>query len=430
MGSGVSQARGPSVPTSLLEEYSASRPRSALLAERAMQIFPGGETRSVTHYAPFPAVIERGSGARLVDVDGNTYLDLVNNYTSLVHGNAFGPIRDAVIPILRTGTVFPSVTEHQLRLGEAIRSRIDSVELLRFTNSGSEASLLAARIARRHTERREIVVAQGGYHGGFPPFTPGEPEVRRIEYNNADSVAQAVTDRTAAVFVEPFLGAGGVVLGDPEFLRALEHRAREVGALFVLDEVQSFRNSFHGMQHELGLQPDLTILGKIIGGGFAIGALGGRAELLATTSALCCGEVSHAGTFNGQSAAAAAGLVSLDFLNRTEITRLNINAAWLAARLEAAASSAGIPIAVTVAGSILSIHPGAGAGCPSAAPGPGAFRAALHLALLLEGVYATPRGMINLSTVLEERDLDSIVVGYSRAFERIASSADELLCSS
>ncbi|MEV7605712.1 aminotransferase class III-fold pyridoxal phosphate-dependent enzyme [Paenarthrobacter sp. NPDC089322] len=408
------------VPQEIQREYAASRPVSLEVFNHARQFLPGGETRSVTYYGPFPSVIDSAAGSQIVDVDGNQYLDVLNNYTSLVHGNGFGPIAQRVGPLLSAGVAFASIHREQVGLAERICSRLSSAELVRFTNSGSEASALAVRIARHATGRRQIVIAEGGYHGSVPPFVTGEPDIVRVSYNDVQALQSAVTEKTAAVFLEPFLGAGGVIPGTADFLRAAQEAASAKGTLFVLDEVQSLRTAPGGAQGEIGLTPDLTVLGKVIGGGFPIGAVCGRAALMDSTSPFTPGRLEHAGTFNGHLAAVAAGSVSLDYLDGTAIEKLNTQAADLATSITAVARRSGVAVAVSRAGSILNVHP---LTAPAQAVESGhfpAFRKTLHLCLLLEGVYSATRGMINLSTALSPDDLDEITKRYQRAFERIA----------
>ena len=295
---------------------------------------------------------------------------------------------------------------------ELLAARVPSVQRVRFTNSGTEAALLAARIVARATGRRRLLMFDGAYHGSATLFLPGSPDVVRVPWNDLDAVA-ALLGRPghdiAAVFAEPFLGAGGVRPAEPGFLAAVAGLAGDRDVLFVLDEVQGLRNGFGGEQGRLGLTPDLTLLGKIIGGGFPIGAVGGRADLLElTVASLTPGYVAHAGTFNGHLAAAVAGTMTLRHLDADAISRLNDAAAVLADRIAAGATAAGVPAEVTRAGSIMNVH--------LAVP---EQLADLHLALLLNGVYATPRGMINLSTALGPGDLDDIAAAYETAFTQI-----------
>jgi len=393
----------------LVRAYRDRTPGSAAAFEAARRVLPGGETRAVTSYPPYPVIIAEGHGARLRDVDGHVYLDLVNNYTAMVHGSAFGPVTDAVAELLPTGFAFASPHPYQVALAELLAARVPSVQRVRFTNSGTEAALLAARIAARATGHRRLLMFDGAYHGSATLFLPGSPDVLRAPWNDLDAVASLLASPghdIAAVFAEPFLGAGGVRPAEPGFLAGVAGLARVHDVLFVLDEVQGLRNGLGGEQGRLGLTPDLTLLGKIIGGGFPIGAVGGRADLLElTVGSMTRGYVAHAGTFNGHLAAAVAGAMTLRHLDEEAIARLNASAAVLAARILAGAAAAGVAAEVTRAGSIMNVHlDGAGR------------LADLHLALLLNGVYTTPRGMINLSTALSPGDLDDIAAAYETVF--------------
>lgn len=404
----------------MVEEYAASRPRSRSTFEQACQVMPGGQTRTTNHFEPFPTVIERGSGQILVDIDGHEYLDVVNNYTSLIHGNAFGPASAAVRQVLDNGTAFSSVHPAQIELAREILDRIRSADLVRFTHSGGEATALAVAIARNATGRREIVIADGGFHGSLTSIQRTDPDVVSVPFNDLEALSLAVTDRTAAVVLEPFQGAGGVIPGDADYLRHAQSVAADHNAVFVLDEIQSLRNSLHGVQEPLGLKPDLTLLGKIIGGGFPIGAVAGRADLLNVTAPYAERRFAHSGTYNGHLAAAVAGRTTLDHLDAAAIERLTSSAAELADTIESAARAAGLDVHVSRAGSIMNVHPLRVPLTADEAAKPQTFHRTLHLALLLEGVYATPRGMLNLSTVLTKDDLAEVGSGYARAFERIS----------
>jgi len=396
----------------LVRAYTERTPGSAAAFSAAQRVLPGGETRAVTSYPPYPVIITEGHGARLTDADGHVYLDLVNNYTAMVHGSAFGPAVEAVADLLPQGYAFASPHPYQVALAELISARVPSVRRVRFTNSGTEAALLAARIAARATGRRRLLLFDGAYHGSASLFLPGSPDVARVPWNDLAAVSALfgrVDHDIAAVFAEPFLGAGGVRPAEPGFLAAVAGLAASHGVLFVLDEVQGLRNGVGGEQGRLGLTPDLTLLGKIIGGGFPIGAVGGRADLLElTVAAMTPGYVTHAGTFNGHLAAMAAGLMTLRYLDEAAITRLNSAAAGLDARIVTGATAAGVAAEVTRAGSIMNVHLG----------DPGQV-ADLHIALLLNGVYTTPRGMINLSTALSPGDLDDIAAAYAIAFTQV-----------
>ena len=379
----------------LIRAYEARTPRSRELFERFRAHLPGGETRTLTYYEPYPVVIDRGRGAILFDVDGNEYVDVLNNYTALVHGHAFPPVVAAIAEAASDGVAFPAPHPRQLRWAELLTERYPAVELVRFTNSGTEAAILAARVARRVTGRSRLALFEGAYHGTGPEFSGEGGDVVRAPYGELPRL----DDSVAAVFVEPFLGSGGVIEGSREWLRELRDEARRAGAVFVLDEVQSLRNAFHGVHAELGLAPDLILMGKIVGGGIPVGAVGGSREMLGATAADRPGSLAHSGTFNGNPLAAAAGLACLEALDEEAIATLNRRAAELAGRIESAG------VVVRRCGSIMHVD----------SPDP----AALHLALLVEGVYAAPRGMLNLSTAIGDDQLETVAAAYESALTRV-----------
>jgi glutamate-1-semialdehyde 2,1-aminomutase len=397
-------------------------PRSAALFRQARSFLPGGLTRSTLQVEPYPLALASGSGATVVDVDGNPYIDLVNNYTALVHGNAHPATTAAIAERFTLGAALASPHEAQIRLAELIAGRLPSVELLRFTNSGSEAATLAVRIARRATGRRKLVMFEGGYHGTGIPLADPDDDVTTIPYNDVGTARETIGADVAAVFAEPFLGAGGVIPAAPGFLASVQELCRRSGALFVLDEVQSLRNGVGGAQVAEGLLPDLTLMGKVIGGGLPIGAVGGRRDLLALTDATREQALSHSGTMNGHLAAMVAGAVTLELLTKDAITELIARASGLAAAIESAGAASGLLVAVTQAGSILNVHFSAQAprSYREVATIDTPLRRDLYLELLNQGVYTTPRGMINLSTVITETQLAAVADAYARVFAEVA----------
>ena len=415
-------ALDPASVRDVVRTYVNARPRSQAMIQDAARVLPGAETRSVTHYDPFPTVIISGQGAAVRDLDGIEYIDLVNNYTSLVHGNAFPPATDAIRSVLASGTVFPSAHPSQVELGEALIERIPSVERVRFTNSGSEASVLALRLARFATGRRAVVLAEGAYHGALLPFTSNEPDVTRVPFNDPDVLESAVTEEVAAVFMEPFLGAGGVIAADAKYLQAVARRCAEVGAIFVLDEIQSLRNSYSGVGHEMGLTPDLTLMAKVIGGGLPVGAIGGNADLIDLMSPSRAVRLDHAGTFNGSIAAMVGGLAAVNHLDEAAIVTLNGRGLWLQNAIAERAAAVGFACVVTRAGSILNVHPGSEPVKSAKDAGRDQeIRRALHLALMNEGIYTTPRGMINLSTTMTDSQVAGVANAFGRSMSAIAS---------
>lgn len=398
----------------LWREYEARTPLSKQHHETLSQYLPGGETRSSTYFPPYPLTLQQGEGSRVWDRDGHEYLDVLNNYTALVHGHAHPTILNEVEKVMRNGTAFPASHPSQLELARLLCERLPAVEQIRFTNSGTESALLASRIVRAATRRQRLVLIEGGFHGSVPEFLDGGPDVIRIPYNDLDAAAMVLDASIAAVFVEAFVGAS-VTPAVPSYLVALADLAHKAGALVVLDEVQGLRNAYRGMHAEHGVTPDLLLLGKIIGGGFPVGAVGGRASLMRMASAAYPGSLSHPGTYNGNVMSMTAGRVAMELLDDEAITELNTWASTLQLQLEMAAQAAGLSARVTMAGSILHVRLDSSLGLDLAAP--------LHLSLLLEGIFSAPRGMLNLSTAMDALQIKKILSSYERAFERVTKVA-------
>jgi glutamate-1-semialdehyde 2,1-aminomutase len=407
--------------------YERRTPVSKGLRAAFRAVLPGGDTRSVASFAPYPVVVDRGEGARIWDVDGNDYVDLLNNYTSLVHGHAHPRITEAIVAAASQGTVHPAPHRSQLVLAELLVERYPAVGQVRYTNSGSEAAILAARLVQHLTGRRRVVLMDGAYHGTGQLFADPHPDVVRVPLNDLDALAGVLDETVAGVFVEPFLGSAGVIPADGAYLHAVQERSHRVGALFVLDEIQALRSAFHGTHAALGLTPDLLLMGKIIGGSLPIGAVGGRAELLADLATDTGPVLPHSGTFNGNVLSMAAGQVAMTLLDEAAIATLDERAARLAADIETLAHSRELPVSVTRAGSIMHVHflPEAPADAATARRGDRALNTALHLALLTEGVYTAPRGMLNLSTALTDDDLDQVRSAYDRALAFVADGRTE-----
>ena len=386
--------------------YRARTPGSAALGARAARAMPGGDTRSVTFHRPYPLAIARGAGPFLWDVDGNRYIDLLGNYTSLVHGNAYPPIIEAIARASASGTAWPARNQAQVELAELICERVAAVERVRLCNSGSEAGMLAAQLARRVTGRSRLLMAREGYHGSYDDLSPewaGEGgRTTLANYGDAASFESMLArhgKEIAAVFLEPVLGSSGIIAPPPDFLPRVASAAARAGALFVADEVITLRLEVGGAQAAAGIAPDLTMMGKIIGGGLPVGALGGRADLMAHFDPAAPEPMHHSGTFNGNPLTCAAGVVSLRELSAERIAAMDRMAARVQAGIERAAAALGLPFGIRRAGSLMNVaFGGAGAGDVHA-------RAArmmenFHLAALNQGLFFAPRGLIALSTVI------------------------------
>lgn len=406
----------------LQSEFIGRTERSREIAERARNVFPGGETRSITFYSPYPVSITSATGAMLTDADGNTYVDVLNNYTSLVHGHAFPPVVEAAREAASHGVVYPAPHEAQIEIAEHVIARHPVAEQIRFTNSGTEATLLALRTAQAATGRDRFLLFEGAYHGSAPIITGSHPQVTRVPFNNLAAVEEELDSSYAAVLVEPALGVGGVITAESGFMAGLAEAAHRVGALLVVDEVQTLRAALGGASEVLGIDADLVIMAKFIGGGYPVGALAGREEYMSVLNQeKHATPVNHSGTFNGHLVTARAGLVALQHLTADAIERMNGAAEKLAGSIERSGRAAGFPVNVLRFGSMLHVHLQETIPTHFAEVQPAVDDVlGLHMALLLEGVYAAPRGLLNLSTAMTDEQLELVASGYQRSFARLA----------
>jgi glutamate-1-semialdehyde 2,1-aminomutase len=339
--------------------------RSAELYHRALGLLPGGvnsPVRAMRAIGRDPIFVERGAGAELTDVDGNRYVDYVCSWGPLIHGHAHPRVLEAVGEAASRGTSFGAPTAGELDLAAEVARRIESVDMLRMTSSGTEATMTALRLARAATGRERIVKFAGAYHGHVDgllaqagsglatqglPSSPGVPAAAAaattvVPWNDAEALL-AVTggdSPPAAIIVEPLPANMGLVPARAGFLQLLRERADAIGALLIFDEVISgFRVARGGMQELAGVEPDLTIMGKIVGGGLPAAALGGRGELMEMLAP--AGEVYQAGTLSGNPLAVVAGLVTLQMLDEGAYLRLASFTEELAAGLREAAGAYG-----------------------------------------------------------------------------------------
>jgi glutamate-1-semialdehyde 2,1-aminomutase len=352
--------------------------QSSRLFARAQRILPGGvdsPVRAFKAVGAAPLFIARAAGARIEDVDGNRYIDYVMSWGPLIHGHAPRGLVAALARVARLGTSFGAPSPLEVALGERVRALMPSLERVRFVSSGTEAAMSAVRVARAATRRDRIVKFEGCYHGHADPFlvkagsgaltlgTPTSPGVTEAasadtlvaSYNDLESVRRTFDGhrgRIAAVIVEPIAGNIGVVPSADGFLRALRDLCTAEGALLIFDEVISgFRASAGGAQAIAGVVPDLTCLGKIIGGGLPVGAYGGRADLMELVSP--AGPVYQAGTLSGNPLAMTAGLWSLERLTPKLYAYLGALGARLAGGLADAARDAGVAVQVNAVGSLI-----------------------------------------------------------------------------
>jgi len=400
------------------QRYARNHPCTQAMHERAGLVLPGGNTRSVLFHRPFPLRVAEAWDALLRDVDGHEYLDLLGEYSAGLYGHSHPVVMEAMTDAIRQGLTRGAHIEHEVLLAEAVCDRFPSVQRVRFTNSGTEANLMALSAARAFTGRERVLVFRGGYHGGLLTFSAGPSAVNApydvlvAPYNDVDAAStllQRQGHTVAAVLVEPMLGASGCIPGESAFLHALRETTRATGALLVLDEVMTSRTGAGGLQQRLGVTPDLTTLGKYLGGGASFGAFGGRADVMDLFDPSRPGSLPHAGTFNNNAISMAAGHVGLSRVYTPDVAeRHTERGERLRRRLSQVIADIDVPFQVTGVGSLMAIHPTlVDIRRPEDLDGVDArLRELLFLDLLEQGYYIAPRGYVALSLALTDEQLD------------------------
>ncbi len=391
-----------------IERYTRKNPESLRQHERAARHLPGGNTRTVLFYEPFPITLTSGEGAYVTSLDGGRYVDFLGEYTAGLFGHSDPIIRQAIDHALDRGIVLGGHTETESKLAEALCQRYPSIERLRFTNSGTEANVMAISTARAVTGREKIMVFEGAYHGGVLTFAGEGPlnapfDFVRATYNDADRALALAAEHgndLAAIIVEPMLGAGGCIPAERPFLAALREAADRHGAILIFDEVMTSRLSPGGLQALHEIAPDMTTLGKYIGGGLSFGAFGGREDIMRRFDPHLPGAFAHAGTFNNNILTMSAGLAAMtQVFTPDAATALTERGEALRHRLNALAQKAGAAMHFTGYGSLMTAHMQRGRiRAPQDAAGSNKqLRDLFFFDLLEHGVWFSRRGMINVS---------------------------------
>ncbi len=391
-------------------------PASRAQHDRARAVLPGGTTRTILHHAPFPLTFVSGEGGTLRDADGHSYVDLVGDYTAGLLGHSEKRVHAAVAEALATNTSVGGVHPAEIRFAELVCNRFGH-QRVRFTNSGTEANLMAITLSRIVTERSMIMVMYGGYHGGVFYYSHGNAPWNAPfptivgPYNDLEGCEELINEYApdlAAVIVEPMLGSG-CVPADARFLSGLANATQQAGAILIADEVMTSRHGPRGLADLLGVRPDIATYGKYFAGGFSFGAFAGRADLLDHFDASKADSIPHAGTFNNNIATMSAGCVVLSELFTSD-TAISLTARGddLRARIDDVLHQHKLPFTVTGFGSMNAIHalahrPQNGTDLLERDP---VLQEALFLALLQRGVYTAPRGSLNLGLAVTDWDLD------------------------
>lgn len=417
-----------------IQRYTANNPQSHAQFLKASESMPGGNTRSVLYYDPFPLAFAKGQGSNLIDVDGHVYSDFIGEFSAGLYGHSDPQIRAALISTLENGINLSGHNTLEPKLAALVCQRF-ALDSVRFTNSGTEANLLAIAAAKAFTQRNKIVVFSGGYHGGVLSFGGGHSPVNvpheflLARYNDLASVEALFAtydEQIAAVLLEPMQGAGGCIVAESAFLNAVQDLARRNGALFVLDEVMTSRLAPGGLQQSLGLEPDLTVLGKYIGGGMSFGAFGGRDAVMAMFDPRQPGALPHSGTFNNNVMSMAAGIVGLSSLYTEQVAvELTERGDALRERLNRVMEQEGLALNFSGRGSLMNLQQGVDAPqrIEDLKHGDPRVKSLFFYHLLEAGYYIAKRGFIVLSLPLTQSDCD----GFARAVGDFAKRYAEAL---
>ncbi|WP_281975905.1 glutamate-1-semialdehyde 2,1-aminomutase [Halobacillus litoralis] len=352
--------------------------RSSNAYKKAVDLMPGGvnsPVRAFTSVEMDPIFMEKGSGSKLYDVDGNEYIDYVLSFGPLILGHADEKVTESLKQVTANGTSFGAPTEIENQLAELVRERVPSIEMLRMVNSGTEATMSALRVARGYTGRDKILKFEGNYHGhgdsllikagsgvatlGLPD-SPGVPEsiaqnTITVPYNDLESVRyvfEEFGDDLAAVIIEPVSGNMGVVPPNEGFLQDLRQLTDDNGTVLIFDEVMTgFRVGYHSAQGHFGVTPDMTCLGKVIGGGLPVGAYGGKREIMERVAPV--GDIYQAGTLSGNPLAMTAGYETISAMTKDAYATINRKVDRLIEGYQQAAEKHGVPLTVNRAGSMV-----------------------------------------------------------------------------
>jgi len=419
--------------------YTALNPLSQAADKDAERYFPGGNTRTVLHYDPFPLTMVGGEGAEIDDLDGHRYVDFVGEFSAGLFGHSNEIIKSAINTALNDGFVMGAPTKYERELAGLLCDRFASIDKIRFCNSGTEANLMALTTSRIVTGRDKVLAFNDAYHGGVIKFLGG-PSAFNVpfdfvlaNYNDTDGTAELIDeigDELAAVIIEPVLGAGGNILAAKAFLEMLREKTTNVGAMLIFDEVKTARLGAAGVQGMAGIKPDMTTLGKFIAGGLPTGAFGGSAEIMVRFNPRLKGALSHPGTFNNNVCSMAAGSAAMgqiytpqraaDFFDQSEVFRHSLNDLFVAKDVAMYANGLGSMIALHFSREVTKTPSDITTGCR-------ALRPLLHMEMLLEGVSICGRGDMFLSLPMDERHLSKARDALEKFIDRYKPLIEQVL---
>ena len=415
--------------------YVAAHPLSREQHRKAAEVLPGGNTRTVLFSEPFPITLAGGRGCRVTALDGQEYIDFLGDYSAGLYGHSDPVLRQALIGALDHGWVMGGHIRLEEELARLICARFASIDLVRFTNSGTEANLFAISAARAISGKNKVVVFEGAYHGGVFMFG-GKPSLLtapfdfvKAPYNDVDgtrALLDAHGEKIGTVIVEPMQGSAGCIPADQAFLQMLREWTRTHGALLIFDEVMTSRLAPGGLQAVYGVAPDMTTLGKYVGGGLSFGAFGGSAEVMRRFDPLQPDALAHAGTFNNNVFTMAAGVAGLrDVYTASAALALSARGDALRHRLNNVAQEARFAMQFTGLGSMMNVHmcPGAVRSVRDLERSTRPLSDLFYFQALNNGVWLARRGMINLSLPIGDAECDRLV----RAVEAFIESCNRIV---
>ncbi|UCD80245.1 MAG: aspartate aminotransferase family protein [Desulfobacterales bacterium] len=442
------------------QTYCRRTARSKVLFDKATSYLPGGDTRTAVFFEPYPTFIVRGQDCRVYDADDNEYIDHLNNYTVQLLGHNHPDIRSASIEQLNMGMNFAAPHEGQIMLAEELCRRIPCFEQVRFCNSGTEATMFAIRAARAFTGRDKVLKMEGIYHGThdmveisvFPslseagdersprpvPSSAGIPanvfqNMIVAPFNDIDAtkaLIEANRNDLAAVIIEPVMTAAGVIPATQEYLAYLREVTHRLGIVLIFDEVVTFRLAPGGAQQFYGITPDLTCIGKLIGGGFAVGAFGGRREIISQFSPVN-GKLRHSGTFNGHPVTMAAGLAALRLLTPAVYHQINELGDYFRREINTKVfEELALNAHMSGVGSLSFVHYTREGlhnyrDARSAMENAGNLPTIVHLCHLNNGIWIAERGEYALSTPMTQAVIDQTVAGFRKSFTEVLPVIEE-----
>ena len=442
--------------------YAEARPNSLKLHKEACKYLPGGDTRTATFFLPFPNFIKSGKGAYMYDEDGFKLLDFQNNYTSLIHGHAHAETVEAVKEQISKGSAYTAPFEKQIELSKLLTERFPSVDMIRYTNSGTEANMHALRIARAYTGKAKIIKTEGGYHGTTDVFEASvDPNIKKagtldqikvipesrgvsenalkdvlvVPFNDIERTRKMVEvhhAEVACIIIEPIMGSAGQITPDIEYLRFLREIATEYNIVLIFDEVVTGRLSLGGAQKHYGVTPDITTMGKIIGGGTPVGAFGGKREIMQMYDPREK-KMYHSGTFNGNAVTMAAGLATMKAYDQSAVDYVNALGTEFKEGVLKIYDRLGLNMQISGEGSIYNIlfTDKTVKNYRDVASAHEELNKVLYMSLLTKGVFDAERGMFCMSTAMTHDDiafgLEALETAMHEMLPAIAEEAPELI---